>query len=236
MNRLAEALEQPEATLAVVVTEPLSDEVIRNIVNVADVVEFRADKFPNQDFRHLVQQAGRLATLPLLLTIRHQSEDGNWAGDEEDRLNLFTDLLPFVDGIDIELHACVIPTLVERAHASDKIVIASSHNFEHTPSNEALEKTLVEALTVGADYTKIAASARTIDDYQLLANFTMRHIEDKVIVVAMDDYGPLSRIVLPSIGSHLTYASAGNVAVAPGQMGYIETAVLLNRLYPSHTG
>lgn len=235
MNRLANALEQPGATMAVVVAEPQNTEAIHNIVSVADVIEFRADKFPNQDFRRLVQQAGRFATLPLLLTIRPKAERGDWVGDEEDRLSLFTDLLPFVDGIDVELNARIVPALVDIAHASNKIVIASSHDFECTPSSEALETTLNESKETGADYTKIAASAKTRIDYERLASFTMRHIKDKVIVVAMDDYGPLSRIVLPSIGSHLTYASTGDHAVAPGQMGYIETAVLLNRLYPSHT-
>lgn len=218
--------------MAAVITEPLDDEAIDQIVNVADVIEFRGDKFPAQDFMYLAEQVGRLAALPLLLTIRHHAEHGDWISDEDDRLKLFTDLLPLVDGIDVEVNAPGLSTLAARAHDLDKVVIASSHDFEQTPSDKTLEKTKARALKAGADYFKIAASAKTIEDYQRLASFTMRHVNDNVIVVAMDDYGPLSRILLPSIGSHLTYASAGSIAVAPGQMGYLETAELLKQLYP----
>lgn len=49
MKTLAEVLERPEPTMAVVITEPLSDGSLEDIVAVADILEFRADKFPNQD-------------------------------------------------------------------------------------------------------------------------------------------------------------------------------------------
>src|SRR5476651_2322283 len=103
MNRLAEALERPEPTMAVVITEPLNDKTLVNIVALADVAEFRADKFANQDPLFLAQQVGRLAALPTLLTIRLPAERGNWTGNEEERLSLFGDLLPLVDGVDIEV-------------------------------------------------------------------------------------------------------------------------------------
>lgn len=235
MNRLTEALERAEPTMAVVITEPLSDEILDDIVGVADVAEFRADKFPNQDPVFLTQQIGRLAALPTLLTIRIQPEGGSWAGTEEERLRLFSDLLPFADGVDVELeNTYTTPILTDRVHSRDKVVIASSHNFEHTPTTESLESTRAKAAKVGADYTKVAASAKTREEYERLLDFTVNHKNDRVIVVAMDDYGPLSRIALPGMGSHLTYASVGGETVAPGQMNYIETAGLLKKLYPEY--
>ncbi len=235
MNRLAEALRESSPKVAAVIAEPLSDEVINDIACRGCIAEFRGDKFPSHEFGYLAEQIGRLAALPILLTIRLQAERSDWVGDEAEWLSLSNQLLPLVDGVDVGVGARLAPTLIKVAHARDKVVIASSHDFECTPSDETLENILAQAVALGADYTKIAASAKTTEEYKRLVGFTLRHSNDNVIVVAMDDYGPLSRIALPGIGSHLTYASTGETAVAPGQMGYVETTDFLARLDPSHS-
>lgn len=234
MNRLADILDREEPTMAVVITEPLDTSSLNDIASLADVLEFRADKFPSQESSYLAEQAGRLAILPLLLTIRYQAEGGEWKNTEAERASLFFDLSPQADGIDIELAAAILPEVVELAHSQGKTVVVSSHDFNKTPSIQKMEEELVQAQELGADYVKIAASAKTSEEFQRLAEFTLDHRGENLIVVAMDNYGPLSRIALSSMGSRLTYAFSGEVAVAPGQLGYLETHELLQRVYPNH--
>lgn len=233
MNRLAEVLDNPRPAVAAVVTGPMSDQSIVDIASTADVIELRADKFPNREYWHLAHQARRLAALPLLLTIRLQSEGGSWSLDESKRFKLFGYLLSIVDGIDVELSSEIAPFITNKAHKQDKVVIGSRHNFNRTPSDAELEVAFLESTKLGADYAKIATSAKTLKEYERLAGFTIRHKDEGVIVVAMDDYGPLSRITLPSLGSRLTYAFTGEAANAAGQMNYQETAGIINKLYPA---
>ncbi len=234
MNRFVDILNRPEPTLAVSFTEVMNDNVIRDIGVIADVAEFRADKFSSSELEDLAQQARRLAALPLLLTIRFGAEGGEWTATEEERLELFTKLLPYADAVDIELAAPILPEVIEAAREQDKVVIISSHNFDFTPPTEILEDKLAEAIEMETDYVKFAASARTSEEYQRLVDFTLKNQEEGLIVVAMDSYGPLSRIVLVGIGSCLTYAFPGKEAIAPGQLGYLETHELLKKLYPDY--
>lgn len=234
MDRLVDVLNRPEPTMAATFTEPMDDNVIRKIAAVADVAEFRADKYSSTAPDYLSEQARKLAALPLLLTIRIEAEGGGWAGTEEDRLSLFSILLPQSDGVDIEVEADIFPDVIEAAHKQDKVVVASSHDFNATPTEERLEDMLAQAIEASADYIKFAASAKTIEDYQRLAEFTLRYQDEGLIVVAMDDYGPLSRITLPGLGSRLTYAFTGTEPVALGQLGYEETHELLKKFYPDY--
>jgi 3-dehydroquinate dehydratase-1 len=174
-----------------------------------------------------------LLPLPTLLTIRTADEDGGWNDTEPKRLELFTKLMPHYDGADVEIASPIFSEVIAVAHDLGKVVIASSHDFLGTPSLQALEDLHSQAQEEGADYTKIAATANTGEEYRRLKTFTRNN--QNVIVVAMDRYGPLSRIALPGLGSHLTYASSSSsTAVAPGQMNYEDTDRLLRKVYPSY--
>lgn len=232
MNRLAEVLNWSKPAVAVAFTEEMSNDDIRDITAVADVAEFRADKFTSFEGTYLVAQARRLARIPVLATIRITAEGGGWTDSEDERFGLFTTLMPYVDGVDVELMSEAMPRVVEAAHEKDKVVVVSSHDFNATPSLGVLEDSFGEANAAGADYVKFAASAKTPKEFQRLAEFTLKHRDENVIVVAMDQYGPLSRIALPVMGSHLTYAFPGKEAVALGQMSYIETDELLAKFNP----
>jgi 3-dehydroquinate dehydratase-1 len=232
MNPLTEALERPEPTIAVTIGKVLKDDALLAITDAVNVAEFRADLFPSHDRDFLTEQVGRLATLPILLTVRWDIEQGGWRDTEEDRFDLYADLLPYVDGVDVELAAGILPGILEMAHQTDKVVIGSSHNFKGTPSTDVLVEQLEKAQKLGVDYTKFAVSAKNGEDFSRMADFTLQHMHENLIVVAMDDYGPLSRITLPALGSHLTYAFPGEIAVAPGQLGYRETNELIQKLYP----
>lgn len=234
MNRLTQALEGPPPLLAAVVTEPLGPAVLGEVTRLADVAELRADKFADSQPAVLQQQLQRLAAMPLLLTIRLQAEGGAWRGDETTRLELFETLLPYADGVDVELAAPILPEVTDLAHQVGKLVVGSYHDFSSTPPLEQLEERLAYSQQVGVDYTKIATSLATPEAYRQLAAFTLTHQADRLITVGMQAYGPLSRLALPGLGSRLTYAYTGRQAAAPGQLSYRDTHEYLKQLYPSY--
>lgn len=237
MNRLTDVLDASRPAMAAVFTEPVGDEALGAINLAADVAEIRIDRFLQLVPDTMTSNVRRLATLPLILTIRMAEEGGAWGGPEEDRLDLFKELIPLVDGVDIELASDIFDDVQDAAQEHNKAVIASSHHFTATPAEEALQELLQEGrYQREANYVKIAASAKTKEEYQRLAAFTLNNKDSGVIVVAMDEYGPLSRIAFPSLGSCLTYASANGAPAAPGQLGYQETYSLLSGLYPVHPG
>lgn len=235
MNRLIEAIDRPEPTLAVTVSEALSTPTIDDIVAIGDVAEIRVDKFVSVEPDHLTEQARRLAGLPLLLTIRYQPERGDWQGSEQERFELFSDLISGVDGVDIELDSEILRDVVGLARDHDKAVVISNHDFETTQPLGALEARLDEALTLNPDYVKFATTVNTPGEYHQLVDFTQEDgTEGDLITVGMGAYGRLSRIALPASGSQLTYAYAGDQAVASGQMHYRETHEQLKQYYPDY--
>ena len=232
MNRLVEAFYNPSPTMAVTFAQDLSDRDLENVLAVADVAEFRVDLYPDNDLEYLIKQAGRLATLPLLVTNRTIAEGGNCRLDEYDRGRIFLELLSYVDGLDVELDSELLKDLVAATHQKDKIVIASTHNFVETPTIRNMYKLYWRSLESGADFVKLAFAVNTPEEFQRLVAFTISHREENLISVGMGKFGPLSRIILPALGSRLTYAHAGKSELALGQMDYLETISLLHRLVP----
>jgi 3-dehydroquinate dehydratase-1 len=234
MNRLSTVLDRPKPTMAVTFGRDFDPEALDDISLIADVAELRADLMPIPNPVFVKDRATKLAGLPVLLTVRTQAERGGWRGTEAQRLRFVKNLLPLVQGVDESLLSPSAPEVVAEAHRLGKVAIVSTHDFIRTPSANELEDRLERAKDMGADYAKFAASANTIEEFERLRDFTSRHQEDNVIVVAMNDFGPQSRIEFPGIGSHLTYAHAGTEAVAPGQLSYADTHQALKNAYPDY--
>lgn len=234
MNQLKKVLNSPEPHLAVVITDLASERRTEFPDGAVDVVELRIDKFSNITPDAIRETCQAYRHIPLLATIRQSLEGGGWEGTNTERRKLFKAILPYVDAIDIELASGDVKT-VQLAKDAGKVVIASSHDFEKTPSERELALRRRKALyELGADYFKIAATADSEAELGRLVKLVTRFKQDKnTIAVAMGSYGPLSRVVLPALGSRLTYASVSKVAVAPGQMDYLETRGLLDKLYPA---
>ncbi|HSX53213.1 MAG TPA: type I 3-dehydroquinate dehydratase [Patescibacteria group bacterium] len=235
MNRLGEFLDRQEPTMAVTITRHTSPENTKSILGleIDPVAEIRADTYYSHDVGFFVRTAGMFRSLPTLLTIRSAEENGGWNDTESKRLDLYTKLIPHYDGVDVEIASSILPEVIGVAHNLGKVVIASSHDFGGTPPAQRLEDLHGQAQATGADYTKIAASAKTGAEYRRLKTFTKNN--QNVIVVAMDRYGLLSRIALPGLGSHLTYASSSSSElVAQGQMNYEDTDLRLRKVYPGY--
>ena len=103
--------------------------------------------------------------------------------------------------------------------------IVSHHDFRRTPPN--LEALFHRLKRLGADWVKMAVTARTQADNARLLAMTRQH-RRRVISVAMGTVGVPGRVLALAAGSALTYAAPDNGrATAPGQ----PTVSELRRVY-----
>jgi len=196
----------------------------------ADVIELRLDNFSSFSPAHLRKQIQRVKPLPVLATVRSKAEGGKWKGTEASRLELFRQVLPAVDGVDIELSAVQIrPALVQAARRLKKTVVVSYHNFKKTPSSAELKKIVRAAAAAGADIVKIATWVRSTRDLHVLGSLLMEGGPKPLAVIGMGEKGRATRLLFPSLGSRLTYVHTGR-AMAPGQFDLATMHHWLKRL------
>jgi 3-dehydroquinate dehydratase-1 len=198
-----------------------------------DVAELRVDRSAVQESAAVVEHAQQFAGIATIGTIRAASEGGEWSKSEQERLALYRALATAVDAVDVELAADEIrDDVITAAREHRRTVIASHHDFDRTPPRDALDEMEAAARAAGADLFKIAAQVTDDGDLRTLAQFTLDHADAGVIVVGMGPLGPASRILLPLLGSRLSYAHAGEHPV-PGQMTFEETFAHLCTFSPA---
>lgn len=158
---------------------------------------------------------------PVLVTLRHAREGGHWFGTDEDRLDLLTRILPHVSAVDFEVRSAGFSSLVQRAHAAGKPVVASYHDFQGCPSDATMRAIVAEAAAAGADIVKIAAVTQTEDELARMESFLAGHRGAPLCLLGMGNLGPASRKRLPARGSCLTYGYVDEANV-PGQLSSAE--------------
>ena len=177
---------------------------------------------------------------PLLLTCRTAAEGGRAQLDDTAYGSLLRSVL---DGladwtperrpaaIDVEVQRGCLPQVCAQAHALSIDVVASFHDFEATPANEALEEVLARMAREGADLAKIAVWPTTADDVARLLGVCARatagagegaDLGVPVAAMSMGALGAVSRVA-PAFGSALTFAvvpdeQGQSRASAPGQL------------------
>ena len=186
-----------------------------------DLLEARVDMFQSVDPDDLAQafQSLRQANTPLVLTVRNDPAEGGSDRhhiSEDQKIILFKTLMPFADAVDIEQSSPVRDDLLTLARQHHKIVIVSSHYLQRSLSS----RELIDLLNQGeplADIVKIAVRPRSIDDLLTLIAFTGQQRRRHIITIGLGEYGRISRLVLPMVGSLLTY-SYRRQASAEGQI------------------
>ena len=222
--------ERPRVVAAVSDCVPRKDAELLAASGV-DILELRIDTFSRCDTEHVVDDAVRLAGLPLLGTIRSAAEGGGWKGSEKERLALLRAVMPHVGAVDIELSSEeILGDVVAGAHAAGLTVIGSHHNFTETPADEALDAVVGAGGRAGVDIVKVAARCNSPEDLRRLAAFTLRHGDRAMVVIGMGPAGMLSRIFFPALGSLLTYTFLGAPS-APGQLNSEDTVKYLKLFY-----
>ncbi len=196
----------------------------------ADLVEFRIDAW----FESLLaQSADGLAAvldlverseLPCIVTCRPDWEGGDYAGDEDARLELIESLLAADAGpryVDFEFAAFDrTPGLCERLGGAKRAdgsgLIVSMHDFDGRPTDLSRRMAAMYGLGLG-EVVKIAYRLRSVRDNLELFEI-MRASPQPTIAIGMGQFGLASRVFAAKFGGFLTFASLrDNSATAPGQ-------------------
>jgi len=196
--------------LCVSLTPESVDDVFSPDVNGADYVEIRLD------FLKEPQQADHTRwdrfPVPVIATCRGVDRGGRFPGSVEEECRILeTAVRNGARFVDIDYQQV-------RAFGSAE-VIASYHNFDHTPPN--LESIIEQACATGAQIAKVATHVNRWADNRRIFEALSRSWPKPVIVSGMGDIGQMTRIAGPSRGSFLSYASAGTES-APGQLSLAE--------------
>lgn len=195
-----------------------------------DVIEIRADAFPEAGMGAL-EAAARACPLPILLTVRRPDEGGgNGALDAGARGSIFRRLMPLAALVDIEVRSLdELSGTVADARSGGRPVIASAHDFLGVPDDESLRGAVATAQAHGASVVKIAATPGSFADLLRLAGLLAAPSPLPMAVMGMGSFGRVSRLLCAAGGSVLNYGylSAPN---APGQWPAAELKALVARL------
>ncbi len=179
-----------------------------------DVVEVRVDSLPKPPTGEQIAAVGR----PAIVTVRRFDEGGSRPLSDEQRAELYLELLPEAAALDLEvasLRLGAVRPVIDAAVAAGCPIIASFHDFGATPSLARLKAMAKKARSAGADVVKIATKTENPGDVAVLLKL-LEEVDGPVAVMGMGTLGRASRLLLAKAGSVLNYAWLDRAQV-PGQ-------------------
>jgi len=195
-----------------------------------DIIEWRADFFESVgSTEEVVATANSLkksaGNIPIIFTIRSIREGGQpIALTDRQAIELDAAICKQtgIEYVDCELSNKPedIEYLRQEAHANHTKIIASFHNFDHTPERELLYQKFTEAESYGLDVAKVAVMPKTLEDVLTLLSVTLEakaRLKIPLITMSMGGYGAVTRMIGGVFGSSLTFA-VGQSSSAPGQV------------------
>lgn len=210
-----------------------------------DVVEWRADWFEGVfDFAQVeavLKELRRvLGNTPVLFTFRTANEGGEKAIEPAAyaELNKRAAATGLIDLVDVEAFTGdeVVRDIVESAHESGVVVVASNHDFEKTPEKDEIVRRLRKMQELDADIPKIAVMPQSRKDVLTLLSATEEMVSEyadrPIITMSMSATGLISRLCGECFGSALTFGAVGK-ASAPGQMNASDLSEILNLIHTS---
>lgn len=193
-----------------------------------DLVEWRIDLFEGvkQDgvVASLSHEVRELLQKPLLITFRSELEGGDLALPVEEYYILYRNIIlnGSVDLIDLELTLpdYIILGLKNIAYLNNVKIVMSSHDFNSTPHQNILLNKLKQMNIKGANIAKIAVMPTDAVDVLTLLSTSLaasKEIDIPIIMIAMGEFGKVSRFTGELFGSAATFASLTEGS-APGQL------------------
>ena len=194
-----------------------------------DVVEFRVDWFEGVfDFAQVENVLKELREIlkntPILFTFRTSKEGGEKEIEPEVyvELNKRAAATGLIDLVDVEAFTgdAFVKEVIDAAHESGVVVVASNHDFDKTPEKDEIVRRLCKMQELGADIPKIAVMPTCRRDVLTLLCATeemyTEHADRPIITMSMAGTGLISRLCGEVFGSALTFGAAKK-ASAPGQ-------------------
>lgn len=231
-NATLSADKEPLACAPLVGTteEAVLREVAAIVAKRPDLLEWRVDFFSGIADTARVVALGRAirdqaAGIPIIFTRRSIHEGGTPIPlDEAQVFAMYAAVCRagVVDLFDYELSVGpgIFAQAVALAKETGVRLIASFHNFQETPSAEALVAKFAAMAEAGADVAKIAVMPKELRDVLTLLEATLSARETlaiPIISMSMGGYGSLSRLFGWVFGSSVSFA-VGDQASAPGQV------------------
>lgn len=208
-----------------------------------DIVEWRADYYEDLlNPYEVVQTISALKELfdstPIIFTIRTVTEGGEAVIDDKTYLSIIKEIIctSAPDIIDVEIFKGddIFRAICLEAHNHGIKIIASNHDFLHTPSEEELISRMCHMQNMGADIAKIAVMPESIPDVLTLLSATAKmateHTDTPVVTMSMGKLGKISRLSGETFGSAITFGIAATSS-APGQINCNELSLILKSLH-----
>ncbi len=195
-----------------------------------DLVELRVDQWDLSGQELFPRAAALLApaveNLPVILTLRRESDGGGYTGGEARRVELLHRALEELTPAWVDLEDDLLAreegrALLEAAGRIGTRVIRSIHDFSSTP--EDLPERLMRLDEAPGDVSKYAVATRRTADlltlYRAAAEAASRRPGRERVLIGMGEFGVPSRLLPSAFGSRWSYASpAGGRPGAPGQL------------------
>jgi 3-dehydroquinate dehydratase-1 len=185
-----------------------------------DLIEMRLDQLDSREGWLASCRAIQEAGVPVLLTIRSQTEGGKWSGTESERLKLYEEGLSHLAMVDVELQSAIAVDVAAAAKRQGKACVFSYHNFERTPETGALRDIIKEAQEI-ASIVKISAMAKTEQDVVTLRGLLNEKWNTPLCVIAMGPFATPTRVSFAIAGSCLAFGYLDRPS-APGQLSAAE--------------
>ena len=201
----------------------------RREVNAGEsFLEFRLDYLPSpeQGLTVIRKFLGAHPDCAILATCRRHQNQGKFNGSIEDQIRILNHAVEAgASAVDIEIETAehVLARLDSfRGHTR---LILSYHNYEGTPSPEAIFRRMTR---ISADAYKIVTTARKPSDNCRLLDLTKAHPRTPLVVLVMGEMGFPTRVLATARGALFTYATPVAIeGTAPGQV----SARVLRNLY-----
>lgn len=209
-----------KAILCAPITESSVDAAIR-VSNTAktDLIELRLDYLDEPAAGPEYIQKIRK---PVIVTCMPEWEGGRFKDSEKERINILKEACKYAKYVSIELKTKknLRDSLINEAKEKEVKVIVSHHDYNKTPSNKEIKRTISREKKAGADIAKISYMAREYSDaLRVLKALTENRTGIPLIAISMGEKGRITRFMGPLLGSYLTFASVGKGREsAPGQM------------------
>jgi len=198
-----------------------------------DLVELRLDRLGAHSEWIASAQSLEGEGIPVIATVRHRDEGGDWHGNEDERLSLYRTAMDCVSAVDVELNCAIAGEVIAAARARGKAVMVSYHDFQQTPSAAELDGIVGTGTAWGEVVVKVAVWVEDGAAVERLRGVLQRAWPVPVCLLGMGAQGEETRVSFALDGSCLTYGYL-DAPAAPGQLHGHELVRRLREAMPAY--